>query len=334
MARTRLIVIGVAGAGEWWVRGVAGASDVCTPVALVDVVPEHLARAVAANGLQGLPTFTHHAEALEAVPADGIVLVVPNHLHASIASAALERGLHVLSEKPLASTMEEARALLTLSQARGMVYVVSQNYRWTPQVAALRAALAAGAAGDLSYITYRFARNVALRGWRTAIPEILLEDMSLHHFDLLRHLTGREARRVIARTFRPPWAEVEGRPCAHVLMEFEGALEVAYTGSWAPREAETSWHGDAWFAGARGAIHFDGEGMPLLHVPGGSVTALPEAPLEHPGPPHALRAFCRAVQEGGEPECSIVDNIKSLALVHAAMASALRGGQPIDPRDV
>ncbi|GAC1430541.1 MAG: Gfo/Idh/MocA family oxidoreductase [Chloroflexota bacterium] len=334
MAPTKLIVIGTGGAGEWWVKGVIEAQELCTPVALVDSDPAHLQRALADNGRANIPTFTDYQQALREVEADAIVLVVPNPLHAAVATAALERGLHVLSEKPLASTMDEARMLQSLTTARRLRYAVSQNYRWTPQVAALATALGSGAVGTLSYVTYRFARSIALRSWRAEIPEVLLEDMAIHHFDLLRYLTGREARQVIARTFRPPWASGQGRPCAHVLMEFDGGLEVAYTGSWAPREAETSWHGESWYTGDQGALHFTGDAPPVLHRPGEAPVQVPEVAMPHAGPAHALRAFCQALQNGSAPECSIDDNIKSLALVQAAIASAAGGGTAVSPQDI
>ena len=332
MAQARLIMVGTGGTGQWWVKGAAEATEVCRPVALVDVVPEHLGQAARANNLTDLPVFADYKEAFDAVEADAVVLVAPNHLHADIGSAALHRGLHVLSEKPLASTMGEALALLALTQERGLLYAVSQNYRWTPGVAALRAAMQANMIGPLSYITYRFAKSIGLRGWRSTIPEILLEDMSIHHFDLLRYLLGREAVRVVARTFRPPWTEAEGRTCAHVLLEFEGGVHVAYTGSWGPRELETTWHGDSWYTGSQGALHFDGADVPTVYLPGQAPGLTPEVAVPIPGPLHALHSFCRAVTTGGEPECAISDNIKSMAIVHAAMVSAAQDGQPVDPR--
>jgi scyllo-inositol 2-dehydrogenase (NADP+) len=136
---------------------------------------------------------------------DLVVLASPNRTHVPLATAALEAGLPVVVDKPLAGTAEEARKLAALADSRGLLLTVFQNRRWDSDFLTLRALLADGALGDVHRFESRFERwRPQLKGgWRESgdPAEIggLLYDLGSHLVDQALTLFG-PARRVYAES--------------------------------------------------------------------------------------------------------------------------------------
>jgi predicted dehydrogenase len=136
---------------------------------------------------------------------DLVVLASPNRTHVPLATAALEAGLPVVVDKPLAGTAEEARKLAALADSRGLLLTVFQNRRWDSDFLTLRALLADGALGDVHRFESRFERwRPHLKGgWRESgdPAEIggLLYDLGSHLVDQALTLFG-PARSVYAES--------------------------------------------------------------------------------------------------------------------------------------
>jgi predicted dehydrogenase len=100
---------------------------------------------------------------------DFLDIATPPCDHASIASAALERGLHVLCEKPLTSSLEAARELIARADRTGRVVFPCHNYRHAPVVKTVRRVLDSGVIGDVRLVTLQTFRHAHARGvdeWR------------------------------------------------------------------------------------------------------------------------------------------------------------------------
>jgi predicted dehydrogenase len=136
---------------------------------------------------------------------DLVVLASPNRTHVPLATAALEAGLPVVVDKPLAGTAAEARALAALAQARGLLLTVFQNRRWDSDFRTLRALLADGRLGEVHRFESRFERwrPQPKGGWRESgdPAEIggLLYDLGAHLVDQALTLFG-PARSVYAES--------------------------------------------------------------------------------------------------------------------------------------
>ena len=129
---------------------------------------------------------------------DIVDIATPNNTHPEIAIAALEAGKHVICEKPLASSTEEARTMYEAARKAGVVHMVAFNYRRTPAVALARKFIDEGAIGDIlnfrgtylqdwsadpnSPLSWRFQKDVAGSG--------ALGDIGSHVLDLARYLVG------------------------------------------------------------------------------------------------------------------------------------------------
>ncbi len=322
----RFIQVGVGGFGRGWVGHVLADGD-ARLVALVDVDPDALAAARQQSGLPEQACYSEFRRAFSDVEADAVLCVTPPDLHHEVALAALEAGLHVLTEKPLADTMERARRMVQAAQEAGRVLMVSQNYRFQPWVRTVRQLLSGDEFGRADSITLRFAKAPRFaRSFRLRMEHPLVRDMSIHHFDLMRAITEREPVSVYAETWRPSWSWFEHDPCAVALFRFGGELRVAYHGSWVTRGPQTSWAGRWRIECPEAAIHVrNGQVhiVPAEHPDQDMEVQLADMPCT--GQAGALREFQDAIAGAREPQTSGRDNLSSLAMVFAVMQSAERG---------
>jgi predicted dehydrogenase len=125
-------------------------------------------------------------------------VATPNHLHAAVTSAALARGKHVISDKPLARTAAESKRLVEEARRAGVVTAVTFNYRGNPLVQHARQAIARGEIGTPRFVHGHYLQDWLIKdtdySWRLD-PEqggasSALGDIGSHWCDLAQHLTG------------------------------------------------------------------------------------------------------------------------------------------------
>lgn len=146
---------------------------------------------------------------------DLVVLASPNRTHVALATAALEAGLPVVVDKPLAATAAEARALAGLADRRGLLLSVFQNRRWDNDFLTLRRLVAEGGLGDVLRFESRFERwrPTPKGGWRESgdPAEIggLVYDLGSHVVDQALVLFGPAVRVYAESDVRRPGAEID-----------------------------------------------------------------------------------------------------------------------------
>jgi len=237
---------------------------------------------------------------------------------------ALKAGKHVLSEKPLAVDMEDARAIVRAAEEAGRVYMVSQNYRFNPVPRTIRKFLKEGVKGKVEYVILEFQKGPRSVGFRIDMDYPLLVDMSIHHFYLMRYLRDADVEWVQVESFRPTWSWFRHEPSFFMVLKMTDGTLVSYAGSWVAQGFETTWNGRWRFACSEGGLLWDRDQLYLSRGANGRRKAeLVEMPLT--GQDYSLHEFVRAIREGREPETSGRDNIKSLAVVFAAVRSAQTG---------
>lgn len=106
-------------------------------------------------------TYTDWQEMLERCPLDAVVIATPHSLHYEPARAALERGIHVLLEKPMAVRAEEARALRDLAQEKGLILGVALNPPFWAHCHRIRGAIQAGRIGQIEAADLFWTGNAA-----------------------------------------------------------------------------------------------------------------------------------------------------------------------------
>lgn len=138
--------------------------------------------------------------------AEFISIVTPNHLHFPIASAALEAGFHVLSDKPATRTLAEARTLADTVARTKRCYALTHTYLGYPLIAEARLRIAAGDIGTIRQVAVQYpqgwlSEQSELTGnrqalWRTeperAGPGGSVGDIGVHAFNLCEYVTGRK----------------------------------------------------------------------------------------------------------------------------------------------
>jgi predicted dehydrogenase len=141
---------------------------------------------------------------------DIVDVCVPGRLHAEVAIAALEAGKHVIVEKPIANTLEEAERMSAAADtalARGQHAIVNFNYRRVPAIALARQLIDAGRLGTLRHVRIAYLQDwlsdaQAPMSWRLRSEEAgsgALGDLGSHAVDLTHHLTGESIDSLSAR---------------------------------------------------------------------------------------------------------------------------------------
>jgi predicted dehydrogenase len=138
-------------------------------------------------------------ELLEREQFDVLHVCTPNAVHAAQALAAIEHGIHVVCEKPLAVSTEQSRAMLAAADERGVVHATCYHVRGYPLVEQMRVDVADGVVGDVSFVHGRYLCDDVLfpaSGWRVdpdrSGPSYVVGDLGTHWLDLAEHVTGQE----------------------------------------------------------------------------------------------------------------------------------------------
>lgn len=320
----RLIQVGAGGFGHGWVR-VVKESGLAEPVAYVDISPQALACIRSDFGAREAQCFTSLAQALDAVEADAALIVTPPDTHLSVAREALERGLHVLIEKPLADSRANAQALVERADQCGRTLMVSQNYRFAPEPRTLARLVREGAVGRVGYAHVDFHLAVDFGdSFRTRMQYPLLVDMAIHHFDLLRFILGADARSVFAHSLRPPWSWFDHEPTLMATIEMDRGLAAHYFGCWVATGEPTAWPADWRIQGEKGRLCWNAQGL-FLDIPEQGRKPVKADPMPVVGLAYSLKEFVDSVAEGREPETSGRDNLKSIGIVFAALEAIAKG---------
>jgi predicted dehydrogenase len=326
-----IIQVGVAGYGRTWLDTILRAASRIRHAAVVDINPAAMEAARATLGRPDLLGFRALPDALARVRADAVLCVVPPMHHEQVVLPALESGLHVLSEKPIADTLAACHRIVRAARSAQGIMMISQKARYHPWVRRFRQAVISGELGHVSHMTYFYKDGRLSWGqFRHEMADPLFVEMSIHHFDLMRALLGRDPVSVWAESWNPPWSGFKGDIVGTVRFRFEGDVPVLYHGNKISRGDLTSWYGDIVAEGEQATLTM---AYPRLYVT--RMGATPNAPIgpqtdlmtvteAQRGQDAALAEFLDAIEQGRLPETSVEDNLKSVAMVLAAADSAHR----------
>ncbi|MCW5723186.1 MAG: Gfo/Idh/MocA family oxidoreductase [Devosia sp.] len=337
------------GLGHWgfsWTRDVIPKVPHIEMVGYVDSNPDALKNAQSQLGVEEALCFTSLEEAVKGREAQLAICTLRTEAHYPVVKSCLELGLSVIVEKPFASTLAQAKELVALAKEKGRVLMVSQNYRLQPAPILAAELIGAQRFGPVNLVSIDFRRHAPTQGYRYwDMPDPLLADMSIHHFDLMRMVLGDEPRRVSCRTWNSPASPFGHNPIGVATLEFERGTIVSYRGSWMSAGPVTPWSGDWVMDCSEGEIiwssrdHFMGKAGPdklWLRPLDGQPEAQDLPALEHADRHGTLASVARVIETGTVPArfSSGEDNLHSLALVQATILSAARGGDWVDIAEV
>ncbi len=317
----KVVQVGIGGMGNAWLQTVFASQQV-EFAGFVEVSDEVIEAQVARYGLDRAMIFPTLKEALEALQPDGVIDVTPPQFHRDISILALEMGIPVLSEKPLAPTLAEAREIVAAAERTGVLHMVAQNYRYSPVIQALKLALDPAIMGEIGAVSVEFFKGPHFSGFREQMPYPLIIDMAIHHFDLMRFLLGANAVSVFGRSWNPAWSWFRGDASASAVIDFTGGVTVSYDGSWCATGRETPWNGSWRFDCANGVVTLVDDQV-WVYPRGEGQTARQLAPVTMPYAAQAylLHEFYMAVTTGSVPATTCQDNLHSLSIVHRLVES-------------
>ncbi|MFG6192687.1 Gfo/Idh/MocA family protein [Nonomuraea sp. JJY05] len=312
----RVVQVGAGAMGVAWMRTLTASGDV-ELVGVADLDTDRAAQAVRSVGVDA-EVGASLGELLVTEP-DAVVNVTIPEAHTAVNVEALFAGLPVLCEKPAAPNLAEALVQAAAAEASGRLLMISQSRRYFAALEAYRSRIAE--LGPIGLLTTGFFRAPRFGGFRDEMEQPLLVDMAIHAFDAARHLLGAEPVSVGCESWNPPWSWYRGDAAATATFLFEEGTRYVFTGSWCAEGAETSWNGEWLASGAKGSATWDGEDR-VTSSAGGAADVPRGAHEQIEG---ALAEFVAALRTGVEPPGAIAGNVRSLAMVEAAVRSAESG---------
>lgn len=275
--------------------------------------------------------FASWEELVSSPDIDVVDISLPPHLHPRVATAAARAGKHIMVQKPMATTYEDAVQIVRAARDSGVKLAVNQNGRWDPALRACRTLIAKGMLGTrlTGFIELR-----TMQPWQhfwedgTLYPRLMILGMSVHHLDQFRFLFG-EPEFVNAITSRYPGQKWAGESIAHYWLEYadgffasslddgstwtrDYGIRFRITGSEGVLKGTIGWP-DATYS----TLQFTSKAMgDFWHEPIFETKWFPDAFIGTMGD------LFQAIETNGEPTISGEDNLKTLQLVFGCYKAA------------
>ncbi len=313
-------------------------------VATVDPAPD--ARDLSIKNL-GVAHFPDLDSAFQEIDAEAVLITTPPKLHCPVLIKAVQHGKHVLVEKPLTTSPEEAAQIVTAVEKSGAKVMVGQGYRFMDSARILRGALKSGKIGELRAVRILF---------RQSVPDLLesghpiyrlqhsiLMDMANHHFDLVRFITCHEFAKVTAVEYETPGNVFEFPSTALCLFTLESGVSVLWDADWCYWHRRTAWEGEWQFIGSEATMFWRGTEdkeiknrfHPMISIerPGRPADQIPfeESIVDRRVP--VLNHFIEKIANGQQPEPSVWDNLKVLRAVFGCIESSTVGREVLLNRE-
>lgn len=340
----KVIQVGTGGQGRFWCERFLPPNvddGLIEVVAAVDVDPDALVHAQQYLKLSPAQCYTDIERAFSENPADFCTIVTPPAYHENVVDIALAHDVNILSEKPIADTIDASVRIADKVKAAGKKMGVTMSHRFDQDKTTLRHELQSGRNGTVDYLMCRFTCNMRnYQDWgaefrHTMIDPLMIEG-SVHHLDIVADLAGAKCDTIYAQTWNPAWGEYGGDSQGHVMMTFENGVHAIYEGAktnaiglngWAQEYVRIECENATLIMDCRrverhpyegGRIYKregEGEEITLLEQPKWMNTWL-------------IEQFVKWLDGGPKMATNIEDNLQSVALIFAAIESS-RTGKPI-----
>ena len=329
------VLVGCGAMSKHWLDAVRQIDGLAI-VGLVDLDAERAKARALEYGLDSAIIGTSLDAVLDQTRPDAVFDVVVPAARRDVAFVAFAHNCHLLTEKPLADTPDNARAIIEAAHQAKRVHAVVQNRRYVANVRRIRRFLDSGAIGKPTSIHADFFVAPHFGGFREEMAHVLLLDMAIHTFDAARYMVAGEPASVYCQEWEPANSWYRQGSSASAVFDLGDGKVFTYAGSWCADGFRTSWEGSWRIVAERGSLLWDGhDGLKAEVVASGRDGIIDKTqPIEVPpldpadrvdGHLGLIKDFMRAIETGTEPETRGADNIKSLAMVFGAIESAEAG---------
>lgn len=325
----KAILTGLGGRGLHWLSAARKHQGVDV-VAFVEPYEGSITRAVEQYQVPRDTIFPDLDEAIKNADADFVLDVTPPAIHPEVAFKAFESGLHVIGEKPLSDNFETAKRVAAAGQAAGLTHMITQNYRFGGLPRTSRRVLDEGIIGTPGQCDIQFYMNWADAPGSHYVTEpfMLINDMMVHHFDLLRYVLNQDPVSVQATTWNQPWGWHAGDACHSIIFRYESGLVATHVANGAAVGSRTSYNGDWRIEGEKGSLDWNRDTLSYSHLHRTDEKVddqIIEQDKVAPSEQAMLDELFAAIRDNRAPETSAQDNLKSLAMVFGAIQSSKEG---------
>jgi len=300
-------------------------------VQLVGVADADEATAKSIGNRHNVPTFADHSKLIGETKPDLVTLAVPTMLHHAVAMDLISRGVHLLIEKPIASTVKEGKEIVDAAAAKGVVLAVGHIERFNPAVMELRRRLKEGMVGRVYQINTR-----RLSPYPSRIRDAgVVLDLATHDIDLMRHLVQSPIARLFGETLHSINSDREDLFSG--IIRFESGVIGLLDANWmTPKKVRA-----LTVTGARGyftcdlisqeLFFYENDAGPsqwdqlsmLRGVAEGNVLGIKIS--RHEPLVAELRDFCAAVGKHSTPTVTGVDGLESLRIALSFVSASADG---------
>ena len=275
----------------------------------------------------GKASFGSYEAAAADSKVEAMYLCTPHHLHREHVALAAAAGKHILVEKPIARTMEEARLIVQTANQAGVTLMVAENYRFMAVVRLAKKLIDGGTLGGLRLIQLQEEADFRPSQWRASRDLNgggVLIDGGIHKIDILLYLAGRP-RDVYATALPQVLDDSEGEDGAVIITHSKSGAVGLINHSW----AKVHGHEPKWVSvsGTKARISFDLAGTHVTIDDG-----LEERSLEAPGDRHGIipmvQEFRDSIRQGRDPEITGSVGMADLEVALKAYES-METGMPV-----
>lgn len=331
----KVVLVGCGAMSRQWLDA-ARQIDGLTIAGLVDLDAERARARAREYDLTDAVIGTSVDAVLDQTKPEAVFDVVVPAARREVAFSAFAHHCHLLTEKPLADSPENAHAIIEAAHRAGRIHAVVQNRRYVANVRRIRRFLDSGAIGKPTSIHADFFVAPHFGGFREEMAHVLLLDMAIHTFDAARYMVAGEPASVYCQEWEPASSWYRQGSSASAVFDFGDGKVFTYAGSWCADGFRTSWEGSWRIVAERGSLLWDGhDGLKAEVVASGRDGIIDKTqPIDVPpldasdrvgGHLGIIKDFMHAIEAGTEPETRGSDNIKSLAMVFGAIESAETG---------
>ena len=308
-AKLRVGVVGVGWAGQQHLKGYS-LLDGVEIVALAGMETERVAALQDEYGIA--QTFARWEEMLETAELDAVSIATPTFLHAPIAIAALRKGLHVLTEKPIAANLADARAMVDEARSAGRVLQVVFNHRLRGDITELGRVIDSGELGTPYIAKAGWLRRAGIPGssWFAQKEQAgggPLLDLGVHVIDYVLHLLGEpEVATVSASTYAELGAQaLDGFDVEDIAIAFirlTNGATVTLEASWDAYRAANNEYWMTVYGTEGGAelrvVDYETQQFTVFRTEGGKNADYEVTPSENGGHDKVVREFVETVGRG------------------------------------
>ncbi|ADX74556.1 putative dehydrogenase [Pseudarthrobacter phenanthrenivorans Sphe3] len=283
--------------------------------------------------------YVSATEMLEREELDAVVLLTPPAIRDEVIYPALERGKHLLIEKPFAVTGAKAAEYVTAADAAGVQLAVSQNFRWFPEMQWLASRLRSRDAGTPRYIDARSFQNRPQQPgvWRANESKLEMAIFSIHLIDRIQWLAPGAPTFVRAVTRRNVSSGLPGEQFTSLSVEFDDDMVADMVSSWMSIRLplnDLRVDTDTGSASVSRTHPMSGEAIGAAHFSGSEPEYLQFQDSEndtHSSQSYggSMHAFAHALRTGQPAAHSGRNNLRTMGIMEAAYLSADRGGAPV-----